>query len=71
MLFDVAIVKVPTQKEAEEGKMEELVVPPTTVVAVDEASATINVAVANADKLASVPKERLTVYVRPFCVPKR
>lgn len=63
-LFEVAILEKPTQKEAEEGKSERLVLGPKAVVANDPQSAAIS-AVLDGDK-PSVDRSRMEVLVRPF-----
>ncbi len=63
-LFEVAILEMPTPKQAEEGQSEKLVLGPTPVVAADPQAAGI---VAAWDKtLINVNPERLKVLVRPF-----
>ena len=62
-LFEVAIVKKPTKKEAEEGATESLALPPTPVIAADAQSAGIAaVMVAKID----IDMWRTEVIVRPF-----
>lgn len=63
-LFEVAILETPTQKEAEEGKSERLVLGPVAVVANDPQSAAIS-AVLDDDK-PQVDRSRMQVLVRPF-----
>lgn len=63
-LFEVAILEKPTQKEAEEGKSERLVLGPVAVVANDPQSAAIS-AVLDGDK-PDVDRSRMEVLVRPF-----
>jgi len=62
-LFEVAMIKVPTPKEMEEGAAEELVVPITAVVAGNEQSAAIQVAMT---KKLDIDMARVQVLVRPF-----
>lgn len=64
MLFQVALVKKPTKKQAEEGAQEELVMPPTAVLAADEKGAAIR-AVTQA-KVAMEDLASVEVLVRPF-----
>ena len=63
-LFEVAILEKPTQKEAEEGKSERLVLAPKAVVANDPQSAAIT-AVLDGEKI-EVDRSRMEVLVRPF-----
>lgn len=65
MLFQFAIIKKPTQKEVEFGAQEELLVPPTPILAKDQNTATLLAA-------RQIPEEqmpyldRIEVVVRPF-----
>ncbi len=63
-LFEVAILEVPTKKEAEDGKGERLVLGPKAVVANDAQSAAI-AAVLDAGTV-DVDRARMNVLVRPF-----
>jgi len=63
-LFEVAILEKPTQKEAENGQAERLVLPPKAVVANDEQSAGV-IAVMDSTGL-EVDHSRMEVLVRPF-----
>lgn len=63
-LFEVAILEKPTKKEAEEGKGEKLVLPPTPVIAADDQSAAV-AAVLDAKDL-NVDRSRMEILVRPF-----
>lgn len=65
MLFQVALVQLPTKKEAEDGKGETLILPPTAVIASDDKAAAVQAVAANKDK---VPDDltRVQVLVRPF-----
>jgi len=64
-LFEVAIIEAPTKDQREEGELEKLLVAPTTVIARDEQSAAIKVALA--DGSADLGnKDRMEVLVRPF-----
>lgn len=62
-LFEVAILQIPTKKEAEEGGTEKMVMAPTPVVARDPQSAAI--AAALKQKI-DVDFARCEVIVRPF-----
>ena len=64
MLFEVAILELPTKKEAEEGKVERLVFGPKPVVANDAQSAAI-AAVLGEEKI-EIDRDRMQVLVRPF-----
>ena len=63
-LFEVAAIKKPTKKEAEDGKQEELVHAPTAVIAQDEKSAAI-IALRKSE-LTDADLSRVEVLVRPF-----
>lgn len=63
-LFEVAILERPTQKEAEEGKGERLVLSPKAVVAPDAQSAAISAVMDEGE--VKVDRQRMQVLVRPF-----
>jgi len=63
-LFEVAILETPTRKEAKNGTLEKLVLPPVPIVAKDEQGAAIS-AVLDAKDL-EVDRSRMEVIVRPF-----
>ena len=63
MLFEVAILEVPTKKEAEDGKGETLILPPKAVIANDSQSAGINAVLGEDIKC---DRNRMRVLVRPF-----
>ena len=66
-LFEVAIIELPTKKEAEEGTgQEKLAFGPAFVIAKDGQSAAIKAILENPEKAASVDKSRMQVLVRPF-----
>ena len=66
-LFDVAILEQPSKKDAEDGKGEQLVFGPTSVVAKDAQSAAIAAVIdATGDRLRGVDRQRMQVLVRPF-----
>jgi hypothetical protein len=65
MLFEVALVRQPTKKEQEDGKLEELIMAPTCVVARDDKSASVQAVMANKDKI-SGDISNVTVLVRPL-----
>lgn len=62
-LYEVAMIEMPTKKELEEGSVEKLLVEPTAVVAPNDQSAAIQVAMKA--KL-EVDMARVKVLVRPF-----
>lgn len=65
-LFEVAIIKKPTKKEIEEGTgVEDLVLPPTPVVARDANSAVI-AAVTKDGGVQGFDPNKCEVLVRPF-----
>lgn len=64
MLYEVAIIEMPTKKEAENGKGETLILAPTPVVAKDDKTAAI-IASQKVD-LKDKEANRLEVFVRPF-----
>ncbi len=65
MLFEVAVVKQPTKKDAEEnGAMEELVYGPAWVVAKDQQAAGLKALRADAAK--DIDVDRVQVLIRPF-----
>ena len=61
-LFEVVIIRVPTRKEAEEGKLEDLVWVPETIIARDEHGAAFKAA----KQSETTDETRLEVLVRPF-----
>ena len=63
-LFEVAILEKPTEKEAEDGQVEKLILKPTAVIASDIQSAGI-VAVLDNEGL-DINRDRMQVIVRPF-----
>lgn len=64
-LFEIAITQKPTKKEAEDGNTEKLMFGPKAVVAKDQQSAVIDLAMSG-----ELPKEidraRMEIYCRPF-----
>lgn len=65
MLYEVAMVQQPTQKEREEGAQETLIMAPTPVIAKDEQSAGVAAVMQQKDKIAC-DISRVQVLVRPF-----
>jgi hypothetical protein len=67
MLFEVAILELPTKKETQEGSgQERLVLKPVFVVAKESQAAAIIAALENSDRLGGVDHSRMAVLVRPF-----
>lgn len=64
MLYQVAVIRKPTQEEIEQGKLESILVQPTFVVAVDEQRAALSVAAKNGQVIADEPQA--AVLVRAF-----
>ena len=65
-LYLVAAVVTPRKKEIEEdGKLSQVVLEPTPVIARDDKDAAIKVVMGNSD-LQQVDADRLEVIVRPF-----
>ena len=65
ILFEVALIKKPTKKQAEDGAIEELIMAPTAVIAKDDKGAAIKAVVTNKDKI-DVDLAQVEVLVRPF-----
>ena len=65
-LFEVAILLEPTSNEEADGKLEEIIIPPTPIIAKNLESAGVAVSVKFADKLKDVDTSRMKVLVRPF-----
>jgi len=68
MLYEVALIKRPTKKEAEDGQEETLILPPTPVIAVDERSAGVRAVMSQKAAIQDGDLARVEVLVRPFCV---
>jgi hypothetical protein len=64
-LYEVALVKKPTKKEAEEGTLETLIMAPTAIVAKDDRAAGFQAVLNNKDKI-SGDLASVEVLVRPF-----
>lgn len=64
-LFLVALLQRPNKKEAEEGKLETLVMPPTPVIARDDKAAALKAVLDNKDKVTG-DLSNVDVLVRPF-----
>lgn len=65
MLYEVALIEIPTKKEQEDGKSEKLILPPTPVIAGDDKAAAVQAVAQNKDKVPS-DLSRVQVLVRPF-----
>lgn len=66
-LFEVVIMKKPLRKEKEEdGAMEELILPVTTVIARNGQAAAMQITVEKADLFKGQDMSRFEVLVRPF-----
>lgn len=65
MLYEVALIQQPTQKEREEGAMETLIMAPTPVIAKDEQSAGVAAVMQQKDSI-KCDISRVQVLVRPF-----
>lgn len=63
-IFEVLILERPTKKQEKDGKLERIVLKPTTVVALDEQSAGYSVVMDNTDL--KFDKKRMQVLIRPF-----
>jgi len=67
MLYLVAVVEIPTKKDADENlALEKLILEPTAIVARDDKSASAIAIQRNQDKFANVNMDRVEVRVRPF-----
>ena len=65
-LYEVALIKKPTKKEAEDGALETLVMPPTSIIAKDDRAAGFQAILNNRDKIPGVDLSSVEVLVRPF-----
>lgn len=65
MLYEVALIQQPTQKEREEGAIETLIMAPTPVIAKDEQSAGVAAVMQQKDSI-KCDISRVQVLVRPF-----
>jgi hypothetical protein len=66
MLFEVAIVEMPTKKDLEEGAIEKLVFGPKYVIAKDANAASIKAVLDGGQNIPEFNMDRSTVLVRPF-----
>lgn len=65
-LFEVAFTAVPNVKALESGKEEEIVLPPTSVIAKDSAAAVAAVAAAHSAAVTVTDNATLKTHVRMF-----
>jgi hypothetical protein len=66
MLYEVAFINQPNQKQREEGIQETLIAGPTAVIAKDTQSASVAAAIRHKDSLACYDTGQVQVLVRPF-----
>lgn len=64
-LYEVALIKQPTKKEAEDGKQEEMILAPTAVIARDDRAAGVQAILKKKDSLGD-DISQVQVLVRPF-----
>ena len=64
MLFEVAILSVPTKKELDDGKKEELLFGPKAILAKNEQTAVFNIMRDPAN--AELDLDKVAVLIRPF-----
>jgi hypothetical protein len=67
MLYEVALIEMPTEKEMENGVMEKIILAPTSVIAKDERSAAVIAVMNNKDKITG-NMDRVQVLCRPFAI---
>jgi hypothetical protein len=65
-LYEIALIQNPTKKEAEDGKVAVIILPPTAVIATDDRAAAVIAVANNRDKITG-ELSRVEVLVRPFC----
>jgi hypothetical protein len=65
MLYEVAMIQEPTEKEKDDGMQEVLVMPPTPVIAKDEQTAGVSAVMMKKDEI-KCEISRIKVLVRPF-----
>lgn len=70
MLYEVAMIQHPTQKEKEDGAQEKLIMAPESVIAKDEQQAAVAAVMQKKDTL-ECDMSRIEVLVRPFVVRNR
>ena len=64
MIFEVAVVSVPSVVAQQNGSVEKLILPPTPVVAQDERAAIVSAVLANHKNFEKVEPSTLKVIVR-------
>jgi hypothetical protein len=66
-LYEVAVLKIATKKEVEDGAApEELVFGPAPILAKDDKTAALKALTGNQDKLSKVDLDKAQVIIRPF-----
>lgn len=65
-LFEIAVMEVPSPKEASDGAAEKLVFGPKCVVAKDQQTAALSVVMDDPAAFANVNRARMQILVRPF-----
>jgi hypothetical protein len=65
MLYEVALIQQPTEKEQEDGAQEKLILAPTAVIAKDEQSAGVAAVLDHKGEI-TCDINRVQVLVRPF-----
>ena len=66
MLYEVAVLLEPTDAERDEGKLEDIVIKPTFIIAPNEQRASMQIILEAQKRFEGMAKERLKVLVRPF-----
>lgn len=64
-LFEIAITQKPTKKQSEDGDTEKLVFGPKAVVAKDQQSAVIDLAMSG-ELPKDIDRQRMEIHCRPF-----
>jgi hypothetical protein len=64
-LFEIAITQKPTKKEAEDGGTETLMYGPKAIVAKDQQSAVIDLAMSG-ELPKEIDRKRMEIHCRPF-----
>jgi hypothetical protein len=64
-LFEIAITQKPTKKESEDGGSEVLKFGPKAIVAKDQQSAVIDLAMSG-ELPSDIDRKRMEIYCRPF-----
>lgn len=65
-IFEVIVIKNPTQAERENGKLEEIVLESPRMVSKDERSASMKIMLDNKETIEKYGTDNLEVLVRPF-----